>query len=141
MNPQSDEETFVGLLAVVWDSLERIGERFESTRESDSSGRLNTIRVDLILWKQAARHFARRTDLSESYRTRLQWLLSRAEEILDAGLHGTAEQLGSSIGQAQDCLFDEAGGFCGRFGGGRTGEAIAVMLHIAAERSHAFRQS
>jgi hypothetical protein len=137
MNPQSDEETYVGLLAVVWDSLERIGERFESTRESDSSGRLNAIRVELILWKEAARHFARRTDLPERYRMRLQWLLSRAEEILDAGLHETAEQLGASIGQAQNCLFDEVDGFCGRVRAGRPGEAIAVTAQAAVSRPYA----
>ena len=117
MNPEAHEETYVGLLAVVWDSLERIGERFESSRESAPASRLDDVRIELILWKDAARHFARRTDLPDSYRMRLQWLLSRAEEILDAGLDESAEQLGASIGRAQSCLFDEADSLRGPSGG------------------------
>ena len=117
MNPDTHEETYVGLLAVVWDSLERIGERFESSRESAPASRLDDVRIELILWKDAARHFARRTDLPDTYRMRLQWLLSRAEEILDAGLDESAEQLGASIRQAQNCLFDEADSLRGPSGG------------------------
>jgi hypothetical protein len=132
MNPDTHEETYVGLLAVVWDSLERIGERFESSRESEPASRLDDVRIELILWKDAARHFARRTDLPDSYRMRLQWLLSRAEEILDAGLDESAEQLGASIGQAQNCLFDEADSLCARSGGARTPDSIPVTLHPAA---------
>ena len=132
MNPEAHEETYVGLLAVVWDSLERIGERFESSRENAPASRLDDVRIELILWKDAARHFARRTDLPDSYRMRLQWLLSRAEEILDAGLDESAEQLGASIGQAQNCLFDEADSLRGRSGGARDCDSIPVTLHPAA---------
>ena len=117
MNPIIGEDTYVSLLAVVWDSLERIGERFESSRESEPSSRLDDVRIELILWKDAARHFARRTDLPDSYRMRLQWLLSRAEEILDAALDESAERLGASIGMAQNCLFAETDSLRGRSGG------------------------
>ena len=132
MNPQAHEETYAGLLAVVWDSLDRIGERFESSRESEPASRMDDVRIELILWKDAARHFARRTDLPDSYRMRLQWLLSRAEEILDAGLDESAEQLGASIGRAQNCLFDEADSLRARSGGARTRDTLPVTLHPAS---------
>jgi hypothetical protein len=128
MNPNCHEDTYVGLLAVVWDSLERIGERLESARECEPSSRLDDVRIELILWKDASRHFARRSDLPESYRTRLQWLLSRAEEILDAGLHESAGRLGACIGQAQNCLFDEADVLLGRVNATPSRAPIPVSL-------------
>jgi hypothetical protein len=128
MNPTCHEDTYVGLLAVVWDSLERIGERLESAREFEPSSRLDDVRIELILWKDASRHFARRSDLPESYRTRLQWLLSRAEEILDAELHESADRLRACIGRAQDCLFDEADALLGRSNTSPSRDPIAVSL-------------
>jgi hypothetical protein len=132
MNPNCPEDTYLGLLAVAWDSLERIGERLESARESAPSGRVEDVRIELILWKDASRHFARRSDLPESYRTRLQWLLSRAEEILDAGLYESADRLGASIGQAQSCLFDEADALRGRSNATPLRAATAVTLRPGA---------
>jgi hypothetical protein len=128
MNPNCHEATYLGLLAVVWDSLERIGERLESARESAPSSRLEDVRIELILWKDASRLFARRSDLPESYRTRLKWLLSRAEEILEAGLYESADRLGASIGQAQSCLFDEADALLGRSTAAPSRAAPAVNL-------------
>jgi hypothetical protein len=122
------EDTYVGLLAVVWDSLERIGERLESARECEPASRLDDVRIELILWKDASRHFARRSDLPESYRIRLQWLLTRAEEILDAGLHESADRLAACIGEAQNCLFDEADALMGRSNAAPSRDAIAVNL-------------
>lgn len=136
MNPESNEAAYVGLVAVVWDSLERIGERFECSRERDSSWRINDVRVELVRWKEASRHFARRTELSDRHRVRLQWLLTRTEEILDAGLHESAEQVGACIGQAQNFLFDEADRLRGCVGAARIGDTLSVTLHGSAPRIH-----